>query len=301
MEENQIATTNKKYHPFLCHLLGLYRLFGLICFDNHGRTNRKLQIYSTIILTLQSTTLATAIVYIQITQKHSESNVITNIPLKVRAITHVLHYIVSVRLFFRNNEFLTRTFADIEQIRATLAINDLALLRIAKQIRIFSYFVSILLTIVGVLYVEAGKYEFYFKLILFLSFSCGFGTYLREEVVLVYLCFVKLALEAVNKKLRSSKPTARSIKGLRSVHNELSLLTMRMSDVFEPLVTTMVALTGIDTWAEAFVLIRQIIATGGDGQYRMLGDVWVLAYQFFKITFMCQLCEKIQQQVKKYL
>lgn len=300
MEIQQSQNGQKiKYSSGLSHLLIPYRWMGIIHFDNYGKIDKILVLYSIFTVIFQTTVISLGSYQHIENYKFYSLDKVSRIPFFIEFVAHILHFLVSTILFLRNSQFLIMMFSRTEIVRRKLPDCSAELKNVAITIRLLSFIVLLLILASASLYVANFPNDPK-KLILLVGYFLTFSTYMKEETLLMYIMYLRVMLQVTNKKLRTCVVTAESVKEFRCIHNELSLLTESVSEQFEPLVTTLVAVTGLQTWGGCFSLIRTLMSERGD-LYWMWCYICHITHQFLKLWFICYNCEIVQQQVRKWL
>lgn len=299
MEQNQ-NRRNAKYAPALSNLLKPYRWLGIIRFNDYGEIDKKLVLYSIFINLFQIFILCFGSFRHIISYKFYNLDSVSRIPFVMEWISHSLHFMVSTTIFIRNNKFLIQMFSRTERVRLLLAEGNSELARGALKIRLLSFIIMMLSIAAAGLFVSTDFSGFVTKSLLTIGYLLNFSTYLKEETLLMYAKYLNVMLRTMNSKLRTSVVTPESVREFRFIHNELSLLTESIGEHFEPLVTTMVAATGVQTWGNCFTLIR--MATSDSPNIS-----WALSYvcnvmnHLVKLGYICKSCENVEQQVNRLI
>lgn len=214
-KEDQVL---KKYHPSLCELFKLYRFFGLIHFDNYGRVNKKLRLYSIFNFLFQTLLLFTGF-YLFWKFSYTRTNIetISKIPFFLQAASFTSNFVISAILFFRKNEILLKTFAKIETIGAMVITDEQQLRKNINSNRIVTFLFLLLLLVASVPMIETTASGLDVRVMVLMSFMLSFVVYLRELMFIVYMTSAKMVLEYMNERLRTNKPTVSIIKQLRFV------------------------------------------------------------------------------------
>lgn len=289
-------TRREKYDPGLSNILKPYRWLGIIRFNDYGEIERKLTIYSILAISMQIIILCLGSYKHIISYKFYRLDKVSRIPFIMEWISHCLHFAVSASIFLRNSKFLINLFSRTERIRLKLSGADAGLRKGAFNIRLLSYVILLLSIASAVLFVSTDNVSLGTQFILTTGYLMNFATYLKEEVLLTYAKYLNAVLYIMNAKIRTSTVTPDLLRKYRLIHNELCLLTENVSEHFEPLVTTMVAATGVQTWGHCFTLIRLATAKNPN-LYWACSYICNMTNHFLKLAFICKSCENVEQQV----
>lgn len=297
MEQNRNEQTNEntKYFLSLSFLLKPYRWMGIIRFNDYGKVDKKLVAYSIFVNFFETVFLFLGSYYHIISYVYNLDKV-SRIPFVMEWVSHSLHFTVATWIFLHNSEFLIKMFSRTEGVRFKLAEGDTALKNGALNIRFLSLIILSLTITATATFIVTGEGDFGTKFILTVGYLLSVVTYLKEETLLLYAKFLHVMLHIMNGKIRTSTVTPESIRKFRYIHNELSLLSENVSEHFEPLITTMVATTGIQSWGNCFTLIR-IATSENPNVYLVWTYLCNMMYQFLKLWYMCKTCENVEQQV----
>lgn len=216
--ENRVL---KKYHPALCDLFRLYRIFGLIHFDNYGRMDKRLRLYSIINFVVQ-TALLYAGFYLHFKYNFSEMDTVSRIPFFLQSASLSSSFTVSAILYLRKNEVLVKMFANMERIGSTIITDERQLLKTVNRNRIMTFLVLVLLTAASVPLMETVTATWDLRLTLLMSYMLSFVAYLRELLLIVFMTSAMVVLQDINQKLRNDKPAVGLIKQLRLVLQEFT-------------------------------------------------------------------------------
>lgn len=290
-------SNKKKFSTASDLLIAPYRWFGIIYHDRTGKITKKLQLYCIFLALLQTFLIFFGSYHHIVSYKFYNLDKVSRVPFIAEWISYSLHFYVCTVVFLRKNDFIMNMFLRCERIRQRLQQSNDKLVKGSIRIRVISLVILVMCVISATFFAATDSSGLHIKIILTLVYLLNFPIYLKEELLFIYVRYLRILIETINEKLRTSRIlTAKDIKELRSIHNELSLLTETVSEEFEPVVTTMVAATGMQSWSDCFMLIRILTSESAD-IYRMISYIHNLLYQFVKLVIVCQTCENIQEQV----
>lgn len=273
----------------------IYRMFGLICWDEDGKIQSTLIIYCVLMFGIQLAIILGHVYFGYVVYKLQVFPKTEIFTVLVEFIITGVHLTVSTINILRNTKFLRGQLQSSSNIIQSAEISFCQTLWL--KLLVTMHFMFIVLIILS--YLMDPTLDLPTSAHIFATHVIKVTMYFEEEYLIANVFIMSKILRNSNKNFRKTSLTAEQIIRIRMIHHMLSCHSAELSHLFQSQIATLLCSVCVNLITGIFKIIRHL--TGIMAAY----PTWLLAFtlsilhELLKLVTLGRFCEDIIEEVIK--